>query len=71
MKTELLTYGDKVIIKDGFYKGCQGILTDYINGGWTGNFDYREYEVEIKKIDENNYNRTKLIKTPIHNVEKI
>lgn len=66
----MLVYGDKVRIKNGFYKNCYGILVDYEKNGDRFTFE-PVYEVEITHIDKNNQIRIKTIKVTEEEIEKL
>jgi len=70
----MLKYGDKVRIKEGFYRNCYGILIDCKNEYidlMTGDKGDFVYTIEINQIDENNCYRTKEIQLKENQIEKL
>lgn len=63
---KILKFGDRVEVTKGFYKGCIGVLTEYIDTRYA-----QKYEIEINAYDVNNCSRTKIIEIPVKDVEKL
>lgn len=54
-------YSQEVKFKEGFYKGCKGIVIDsYWVSEWCS--DMPAYDIEIKKLNNNKLLRTKTLK---------
>ena len=70
----MFKYGDKVKIKEGFYRDCSGILIDCKNEYldlMTGDKGDFIYTVEINIVDGNNAWRRKEIEIKESLIEKI
>ena len=48
-KELIYTYGTKVIVKSGFYKGCKGVVVDFNNGNRS--YDRKDPNLTIVTID--------------------